>query len=150
MFQRGASGETTVDMASKALAVKHAVSPIVDISGGTPATIPLLYATDGMVGILAVNLLYLASGAGSAGAVNIGTAADADAVIDAFDTSITAVAGDVDECTLADTLRATYPKSGGYPVLAEGDALIATITAGDSNTGDFVIQVDYFDIEKGT
>ena len=153
-FPRPPVGSVTTEQCHPTVALKKVYSPLADISGSAPlaANYPLLHDAEYDIGIHSIKLIYQATSPNTASTGNIiGITGDTNAVVEAFTagTSGTHDQGVVQSLTLATTLNRAYHKAGNGPVLAKGVPLIANMTQGASNAGDYVIEVTYWLITPG-
>lgn len=94
--------------------------------------------------IEAVYLHYVADAtAGTAGTLDVGTAADVDAIVDAQVVTTTGNAGDTTVCTLAATLNGTEGYAAGKPVVPAGTQITIDTNDPGVNAAVCVVEIVY-------
>lgn len=149
-FPKPPAGSVTSEQCHPTAALLEHSSKLIDVSAGA-TDIPLLYDAEYDLGIHSIELFYEVASDQAGGTIVIGTDADNDAFVASTAVSVsgTHTLHAVQTLTLADTLKKSYRKAGGSPVLLKGTVMDTTVGASGSNAGDFYIRIKYWRIMPG-
>lgn len=129
-----------------ALKTKKVRTTNLDFSAGVEGV--LFYDLDFDAYITNIRILFTVAADANAAALNVGTAADPDALVDDFSISQTAAAKEVQAVTLTTAFNDTAGQATGFYKVPKGTPLVYDVDS-NSNAAQGVIEADYILIDPG-
>lgn len=129
-----------------ALKTKKVRTPNLDFSAGVTGV--LFYDLDFDAYITNIRICFTAAANANAALLNVGTASDADALVDDFSISQSAAAGDVQAVTLTTAANDTAGQAVGFYRVPKQTALLYDVDS-NSNTAEGYIEADYILVDPG-